>query len=305
MIRLLNAFHFASNRSTIDKLNSVDADVAASVDPYKVMAALFNDRSNVYINPVVEVDQSGVRRKLAEVPSHMEEYGDTDEIYERVKDIDPMNFNERDAGWIKEKFQVVRTWLYTNCRETVGFYKSGEQDAENLFRCFSQYCANGGHPTWCDAMILTPGFDDFFTSHNHDGKDIGDSGRDSGAVGADVKEERRKKAEAAKSNTERSRKKRRLARENAGLSPGSSPEVVDMTGDDDDGGVSRAVGSNMAESNALQAAAILINQPEHYQESVAFVLSVMRRESEKMLIPKVGMPTGSGNPSTPMRPDNV
>ena len=77
-------------------------------------------------------------------------------IFDRTKDLDPTVFTMRDGKWIKEKSQEIRSFLHKNCSENCGFWKSGHQDGENILSQWSLYCYRGSHPTWADALILTP-----------------------------------------------------------------------------------------------------------------------------------------------------
>ena len=62
----------------------------------------------------------------------------------------------------------------------------GDQSASNMYDAWTNYCANGGHMVWCDALILTPTGKTFLRCNRDDGKHIGETAKDSGEVGDDM-----------------------------------------------------------------------------------------------------------------------
>jgi hypothetical protein len=55
-----------------------------------------------------------------------------------------------------------------------------------MYDAWTNYCANGGHMVWCDALILTPTGKTFLRCNRDDGKHIGETAKDSGEVGDDM-----------------------------------------------------------------------------------------------------------------------
>lgn len=147
------------DRQHLDAKHGGDTEVSNAADPWKRLAEMFNDPASPFRNLACKYDQDGAMTKEMAPPCLSD--GGTqmlpfDDIFRRVNNLDPSKFVNRDGGWIKEKTHAVRTWLSKNYAPGYGFMLSGKQDAENFLSAWTQYCQGGGHPTYTDALVLTP-----------------------------------------------------------------------------------------------------------------------------------------------------
>jgi hypothetical protein len=147
------------DRQGLDARQSGDVEVSDAADPWKALAVMFNDPDQPFRNIACKYNEDGVL--LREMADPCLSDGGTnlcsfEDIWKRVRDLDPKIFSTRDGDWIKDKSQAIRSFLNKYAGEKVGFFKSGDQDAENILSAWSFFCRDGGHPVWADALILTP-----------------------------------------------------------------------------------------------------------------------------------------------------
>lgn len=216
---LWTALKFPLTRSQLDARQSGDETVSHSVLPLEQLASIFNNAqkdgnkdTNTIIYKNMTCKYNAKDEKLDEcvgtVAGHIiEESIAVDVIYEKVKDIDPTKFHKRDADWIKDKSSEIRKFLKETFSEGVGFFRSGQQDAENMYSAWSDFCSFGGRPAWTHAQILTPSGLDFMRENRDDGKGMGIHGSDTGLPSHDVEFKQKRKYDATRQKDFRDRKK--------------------------------------------------------------------------------------------------
>jgi len=157
--QLWSVTKYPLDRQGLDARQSGDIEVADAADPWKALAAMYNDPDQPFRNISCKYNEDGIMLKemadacLSDGGLNLCSFED---IWKRVRDLDPSIFVHRDGDWIKEKSHAIRTFLNKYASEKVGFFKSGDQDAENILSAWSNFCRDGGHPVWADALILTP-----------------------------------------------------------------------------------------------------------------------------------------------------
>ena len=118
---------------------------------------------------------------------------------------------------------------------TLLLLRIGNQDAANLYDRWTIFCSNGNHPTWCDALILTPSGEEFITHNRHDGKTMGKAGKESGLAGDEDYQLEDTEDESESSGTVRKKKnalRQKKFRENKKT---KRPLRANNDNDDDDG----------------------------------------------------------------------
>lgn len=224
-------------RAELDASQSGDAETANNVDAFHLLSVIYNTGKSprdgtefIFRNLACKYDSLGNNTgesvgTLAGILS--DEPLSVEIIYSRVCDLDPAVFNIRDADWIKEKAQDIRKFLRETCSESVGFFKSGDHDAENLYDAWSCFCSRRGTATWTDALILTPSGMDFMKQNRNDGKSLGVYGKDTGILeddGSSSDDEDPAKRQAKLREIERLRKAdyRKRKAEEAEVTPSTS-----------------------------------------------------------------------------------
>ena len=116
-------------REGLDARQSGCDEVAASADPYEVLARMYNtgqaeDGTELHFTNIACFYFDGEKTStMADDLETDEGYLSLDGIFKRVKDIDPNEFNERDGAWINKKAREVRSFLNKYCSPNTGFFK--------------------------------------------------------------------------------------------------------------------------------------------------------------------------------------
>ena len=247
MIDMTNAGKPSKSREVFDAKCSKNVEVADAMDPYKNLAVFYNSGPDIFSVKNLACEYDGDGKKTNTMADPYFSYGGKhtllsfDGIFERVKDLDPSDYIHRDGDWIKKHMQEIKKVLSDLCgndRKT-GFYKSGNQDGENIITSWSQYNAFHGNPTWYDFLCITPSGPDFLTSHSDNGKLMGEVGKDTGKIGDDTNtasekykklktDNEKEKRRLKKAKNRKNRKMRQLS-DSSKKSRTSSSSVIDMT----------------------------------------------------------------------------
>ena len=219
LVDLTNAGRPSKDRQVFDAKCSGNQEVAETMDPYKNLAVFYNSGPEQFPvkNLACEYTPEGVKTAVMASPYFSNGSQHTmlsfEGIFQRVKDLDPSDYIQRDAEWLKKQMGEIKKVLATLCGhdKTTGFYKSGNQDGENILTSWSQYNAYHGNPTWYDFLCITPMGPEFLQAHSDNGKLMGDVGKDTGEVGEDCKlaqDEIAKKRKNLEREKQRAKKKR-------------------------------------------------------------------------------------------------
>ena len=184
--------HKPMDRAQLDAMQSGDDDVSRLARPYESLALLYNSDQDTFPVRNICCKYLDDGTKTIEMADPVYVYGNSAEpcdyttIWEDCRDLDPSIYTERNAAWIQTKEREIRNALneLADPNKTIGFFRSGYQNGQNVLEAWALYVRYKGKPVWQQALFLTNSYADFVVTFADNGK-CNSNGADSGLVGED------------------------------------------------------------------------------------------------------------------------